>query len=304
MPRFSSCRIGTGVTIATPGAHLRHNRRRTKYSDALSGGARSRGRFYFEKGEEGGEVMKGRKWNIQAALPVQLLMALVLVFVLPGVSAAVEVGKKAPAGGTGTITGVVKFAGTPPPLKEIPPTKDKRVCGKAPIYDQSLVVDEGTKGIQWAVVSVQGAKGKWNGKGATLDQKGCMFRPHVLVTPPGKITVLNSDRILHNFHSYSKANPALNRVQPGFKKKMQVEFKKPEIIKVTCDPHSWMKAWIVVAEHPYYTVTDGTGAFVLTDVPAGSYQLRVWHETLGEEAKDVVVNAGAEANVTFELMKK
>ncbi|MFQ5990272.1 MAG: hypothetical protein ACE5K9_10200, partial [Candidatus Methylomirabilales bacterium] len=103
----------------------------------------------------------------------------VAIFVLAGFGLGLWALATVPADSSagGTITGVVKFAGTPPALKKIPPTKDKKVCGKAPIYDESLVVDKGTKGIHWAVVSVQGVKGKWNGKGATLDQKGCTFRP-------------------------------------------------------------------------------------------------------------------------------
>ncbi|MFQ5657632.1 MAG: carboxypeptidase regulatory-like domain-containing protein [Candidatus Methylomirabilales bacterium] len=205
--------------------------------------------------------------------------------------------------GGGTITGVVKFAGNPPPLKKIPPTKDKRVCGKAPIYDESLVVDKGTKGIQWAVVSVQGAKGKWNGKPATLDQKGCVFRPHVLVTPPGKITVLNSDKILHNFHSYSKKNRPVNKAQPGFRKKMKIDFKKPEIVKIECDAHPWMAGWIVVTEDPYVAVTDEKGNFKIENVPPGAYTLEVWQATLGTQKKQVTVKAGETAKVAFELKK-
>ena len=121
----------------------------------------------------------------------------VTIFILAGFVFGLWALANVPTGSAagGTISGIVKFDGTPPSPKEIPPTKDKKVCGKAPIYDQSLVVDKGTNGIQWAVVSVKGAKGKWNGKGVTFDQKGCTFRPHVLVTPPGKITVLNSDQI-------------------------------------------------------------------------------------------------------------
>lgn len=227
------------------------------------------------------------------------------IFVLGGFILGLWALVKVPATGAagGTITGVVKFAGTPPPIKEIPPTKDKRVCGKAPIYDQSLVVDKGTKGIQWAVVSVQGAKGKWNGKPGTMDQQGCVFRPHVLVTPPGKITVLNSDKILHNFHSYSKKNRPVNKAQPGFRKKMKVKIEKPEIIKIECDAHSWMGAWIVVTDGPYVAVTDEKGNFKIENVPPGSYTLEVWQEKLGSQQKKVTVKAGETAKVAFELKK-
>lgn len=203
----------------------------------------------------------------------------------------------------GTITGVVKFAGDPAAPKVIPPTKDAQVCGKAPIYDQSLMVDKASKGIQWAVVWVGGAKGKWDGKGVTLDQQGCTFRPHVLAAPPGKLTVLNSDGILHNFHSHGKKNPALNQAQPGFRKKMEVEFKQAEIVKITCDAHPWMTGWIVVSEDPYVAVTDDKGNFKIENVPPGTYTLEAWHETLGSTKQQVTVKAGETAKVAFELKK-
>ena len=217
------------------------------------------------------------------------------VWALAGVSAASAAG--------GTVEGTVKFDGTPPAPKEIPPTKDKQVCGKAPILDESLVVDKGTKGIQWAVVAVRGVEGKWNGKGATLDQKGCTFHPHVLVMPPGKVTILNSDGVLHNFHSYSKKNPPVNRAQPGFRKKMDVELKQPEIVKITCDAHPWMAGWIVVSDDPYVAVTDAKGDFTIKNVPPGTYSLEVWQETLGTAKQQVTVKAGETAKVSFTLKK-
>lgn len=203
----------------------------------------------------------------------------------------------------GAITGVVKFAGDPAAPKVIPPTKDAQVCGKAPIYDESLMVDKASKGIQWAVVWVGGAKGKWEGKGVTFDQQGCTFRPHVLATPPGKLTVLNSDGILHNFHSHGKKNPAVNQAQPGFRKKMEVEFKQAEIVKITCDAHPWMTGWIVVSEDPYVAVTDDKGNFKIENVPPGTYTLEVWHETLGSSKQQVAVKAGETVKVAFELKK-
>ncbi len=229
-----------------------------------------------------------------------LTVFVLAIFVL-GVWAFVSVPAASAVGGT--IAGVVKFSGTAPTPKKIPPSKDKQVCGKAPIFDESLVVDKGTKGIQWAVVSVQGAQGKWDGKGATLDQKGCVFRPHVLVAPPGKITILNSDKILHNFHSESKKNTPINKAQPGFRKKMKVDIKKAERFKIKCDAHPWMTGWIVVTDHPYVGVTDAKGNFTIENVPPGTYTLEVWQETLGTATQKVTVKAGGTAKVTFTLKK-
>lgn len=232
----------------------------------------------------------GKTKTITVVTAVGMIWALGMVTSLPHASAA-----------GGTIAGTVKFAGDPPSARQINVTKDLQACGKEPIFDESLMVDKATKGIKWAVVKVAGAKGKWNGKQATIDQQVCKFRPHVLVTPPGKITVLNSDGVLHNFRSASTKNPPINRAQPGFRKQMEVELKQPEIVKVTCDAHPWMAAWIVVSDHPYVAVTDEKGTFTIENVPPGSYTLEVWQETLGTATQQVTVKSGETVSATFTL---
>jgi len=206
----------------------------------------------------------------------------------------------------GTITGTVKFAGTPPARKEVPVTKDKEVCAKEKHLSSDLIVGP-NKGIENAVVSLVDIKKgkKWGTAKATLDQSGCVYKPHVVVMPAGgTLDILNSDGILHNIHTYSSKNPSINKAQPKFKKVLTEKFAKPETIKVTCDAHNWMMSWLVVSEHPYVAVTDGKGEFTLKDVPPGSYKLEIWQETLGKTVKDVTVKAKEETKVSVELAKK
>jgi len=205
----------------------------------------------------------------------------------------------------GTISGRVVFVGDPPQPKKIKVTKDNEKCG-AEITAEDLVVSP-DKGIQNAVVGVTGLKGTpaKADKTPTIDQKGCVFHPHVLIAPVGSgVDILNSDGVLHNFHTYSNKNPVLNKAQPGFKKKMTESFAQPEVIKINCDAHPWMSGWIVVTDHPYIDATDNAGAFKIVDVPPGTYTVEVWHETLGKVTKTVTVKAGEETKVTIELSKK
>ena len=81
-------------------------------------------------------------------------------------------------------------------------------------------------------------------------------------------------------------------------------FTKPEIIRVDCDLHPWMRAWVVVAEHPFYAVTNDQGNFVLDNVPPGAYTLQLWHESLGAMTQDVTVKDEAITAVTVEMSKK
>jgi plastocyanin len=206
----------------------------------------------------------------------------------------------------GTISGTVKFAGAPPARKALDVTKDKEVCGKEKHLALDLIVGS-DKGIQNAVVRLTDIKKgkKWASTKAELDQRGCIYRPHVVVMPAGgELKILNSDGILHNIHTYSKLNPSINKAQPKFKKELNEKFAKPEIIKVTCDAHGWMSGWIVVSDHPYVAVTDEKGAFSLKDVPAGTYKVEIWQETLGKSEKTVTVKAKAETKLAVELAKK
>lgn len=205
----------------------------------------------------------------------------------------------------GTISGVVKFKGKAPAPEKLPVTKDKEVCGKTPKVDSSLIVENGN--LVNAVVSIADIKKgkKVDTKSVTLDQKGCEYHPHVLAFPAGTpLEVLNPDGVLHNIHSYSKVNSPFNFAQPKFKKKLAVKVAKPEVIQIRCDVHGWMSGWLYVTGNPYFSVTDKTGVFKLTDVPPGTYTLEVWHETLGKRTQKVTVKPKGEVKVTFELAGK
>jgi Carboxypeptidase regulatory-like domain len=127
--------------------------------------------------------------------------------------------------------------------------------------------------------------------------------PHVVATTPGEVEIKNSDDILHNIHTYSTANPSINKAQPKFKKVMTEKFEKPEIIKLTCDVHSWMLGWIAIMPNPFFGVTDANGATKIDNVPPGKYTVEAWHETLGKQTKDVEVKAGQTVKVAFEMKK-
>ena len=202
----------------------------------------------------------------------------------------------------GSISGTITFTGDAPEVKPVEVTKDTKVCAQTQKYDESLVVGE-NKGIKNAVVSISNiSNGKDFGEAMVLDQKECVYTPHIVLTPAGsELEILNNDGILHNIHTYSEANPAFNQAQPKFKKKLKKKFDQPEVVRVECDAHGWMKGWIVVMEHPYYAVTDGEGKFSLGDVPAGEYEVKIWHETLGETMQKVTVEAGGDASLAVEL---
>ena len=203
------------------------------------------------------------------------------------------------AQGGGTIEADVKYNGAPV-VEKLKVNKDTEKCGTEAVVEK--VVVGGNKGLANAVVSVPGAKGASKAK-AVLDQHGCKFVPHVIAMTPGEVELKNSDDILHNLHTYSTANPSINKAQPKFKKTMTEKLEKPEFVKVTCDVHSWMLGWVAVVPG-LAAVTDKDGMTKIENVPAGKQKIEVWHETLGKQEKDVEVKAGQVTKVSFEMKGK
>jgi plastocyanin len=208
-------------------------------------------------------------------------------------------------GNTGTIVGKITYSGTIPARKAYKIDKDIETCGKEKLHSEDIIISETDNGIKNTVITtVTAGLRSTPGKSEStpqLDQMGCRFIPHVQVIQTGEILeILNSDGILHNIHTFSYQNPHINKAQPGSERKMEVQFEFPEVIRVKCDAHSWMDAWIVVTDNPYHAVTDSLGFFRIENVPEGSHTLQFWHETLGKRLRDVSVKSGVESNVRIQ----
>jgi len=205
-----------------------------------------------------------------------------------------------------TIKGTIRYVGAPIEKKKTAVTIDQYICGKEKDSEDLLL--SSNNGIRNAVVSLQnvppGAKRDWNFPAAKMDQKQCSFIPRVVIVPAGgTVEFLNSDRLLHNVRSAGKENPPFNRAQPHARS-ISFTFKQPDLLRVDCDLHSWMRGWVVVAEHPFYALTNEQGEFTLENVPRGKYTLQVWQESLGNVTQEVVVGDKGATTVSVAMGKK
>lgn len=202
----------------------------------------------------------------------------------------------------GTIRGFVRVQGS---LSESPAPeilKFKKICKNVP--NERLVVGP-DRGVRYAVVVLEGiTKGKPVEREAVneLNNVNCRFVPHVQAASVGQwLVIKNSDPILHAAHAYfENGQPQFNiGLFPGRVRRKPLI--SPGIVNILCEIHPWMKAFVVVTEHPYHGVTDIFGEYEIRDVPQGSYLLKVWHETLGTQEKQVEVKSGSVSEVEFIL---
>lgn len=201
----------------------------------------------------------------------------------------------------GTIVGTVQFGGDIPAIKMLNVDKDEQTCGHEKKQAEELVVNGGSNGIKNVVVSLvdiaEGKKGEM--KTVALDQKECTFNPHVLPVSSGtSVDLLNGDNVMHNLHSWSIKNAAFNEGVSGGGK-MTKKFDIPEVVKITCDVHKWMSAYIVIKANPYFALTDENGHFKIENVPPGTYKIEAWQEKLGKKSSDVTVKSKEETVVDF-----
>lgn len=214
----------------------------------------------------------------------------------PGVGAgpASKVAEGNPSNGGVTVTGRITYVGTVPIVDPTPVERDRSFCGES-MPDESLLVDQGSHGVASVVISLEGTpKGKSSPEDRSLviENRTCRFLPRVSAVLAGSLLVINNtDPIMHNTHIRKKSrfgDNLVNVVQPH-QGKVEKPLKEAGLLDVRCDAHPFMHAAIHVFAHPYFSITDPTGRFELTQVPPGKYKLKFWHETLGSKERTITV---------------
>ena len=210
----------------------------------------------------------------------------------------------------GTITGKVAFEGTAPVSQPINFGAEKQCAAmhgdKMPVNEDLIVNSNHT--VKWALVYVkEGSPGQYTApaEAVEMDQNGCMFVPHVVALMAGqKVNFKNSDAVLHNVRSASKINKPFNIAQPIQGMMTTKAFSQPEVgILMRCDVHFWMKGYIHALNNPFFAITGDDGSYTIKGLPAGTYTLEVWHETLGAQTQTVTVGESDSKEVSFTLKK-
>lgn len=208
--------------------------------------------------------------------------------------------------GGSRLTGTVDFNGALPPDSAIAVPPETQGCGQ--LTSVRTVERTGTK-IGEAVVWLTDIR---TGKPLPVERRfelandGCLFNPRVqAVFAPGTLNMASEDVAMHTNHIIDVATGELEGIAPFNDNGEVVPFDrlltKPAQLEITCQLHPWSKAWILVFDHPYFSVTERNGSFAIADIPPGTYRVKAWHPRLGVTEQSVTVAGGQTATLALTL---
>jgi len=216
--------------------------------------------------------------------------------VFPAVLAALVLAGAAPphAARNGSVRGRVE-------LRRVAPTPEPRPSvadlGARLTRDGS----DRLRSVVYLETAPRGAFDQSDPAHSIMDQRNETFVPHVLAITTGTtVDFPNSDRIYHNVFSLSRTKSFdLGRYAAGRSK--SIRFDRPGIVRVFCDIHSHMSAFILVFNHPFFAMTDAEGRYRIENIPPGSYNVVAWNEGLASEPRVAVIPDGGSAELDFLL---
>ena len=191
----------------------------------------------------------------------------------------------------GSIKGRIVYSEDAPAPQKIDVERDAEVCGIVGLVEESLVVHKENRGIRnvaiWLEtrdeIPVHPDLTELPPKAPVMDNRDCRFEPRMLAVRTGQMFELkNSDPVAHNAAVYARRNTPFSEIIP-MNQPLQKKFAKSETlpVRVDCSIHAWMKAWLIVADHPYVAVTGEDGSFEIRNVPVGEWKFRFWQERPG-----------------------
>jgi plastocyanin len=215
-----------------------------------------------------------------------LVLCLVLIRIGPS---AAQTGQ---SGRPGVISGRVEVHREPSPVARRPNVSGLGTTGER-------VAPEPWRSVVYLERASRGAFEQHEPGRGVMDQRNETFVPHVLAITTGTVVDFpNTDTVYHNVFSLSRAARFdLGRYAAG--RSQSVRFDRPGIVRVFCEIHSHMNAFILVFSHPFFAMTSPDGRYRIDNVPPGTYNVIAWNETGSSEPRPVTVQDGDATELDF-----
>ena len=213
--------------------------------------------------------------------------------------------------GRATVRGTIRLAGSAPANPTIDMTEEPKCKARyATAPTQPIVVTGANGALANVFVYVKsglpdGATYPPTATPVVIDQEGCLYHPRVMGLMVGQaLAIENSDSLLHNIKAVAKTNRPFNISQPAAGMTTNRTFSTPEVmVPLECSVHGWMHAFVGVLPHPFFATTGNDGTFTIANLPAGTYTIEVWHETLGAQTATVTVADDETKTADFTLRR-
>ncbi len=204
-----------------------------------------------------------------------------------------------------SLSGTIKFTGTPPRAARIDMSQDPN-CTGGPSFAESVVTEGGNLANVFVYVKEGFSGGAVPTEAVTLDQHGCKYVPHVLGVVAGQpVKILNSDDTTHNVHPTPKINRDWNESQAPKAMPLDKSFPREELLlPVKCNQHPWMKMYVHVVKNSFFAVSGKDGKFEIKGLPPGEYTIAAVHETLGTQETKVTLAAKDAKTADFSFAAK
>lgn len=209
----------------------------------------------------------------------------------------------------GSIVARVGYTGEVPAAIEINMRSSGR-CAELhpePVFEQPIQVADGrlANALVYIKSGLEDRAFEYPTEPVIIDQKGCLYEPRIAALMVGQaLQFVNSDPEAHNVRGRPKTVSAWNFMMSRPQSTRTLYFEKAEIgIRVGCDVHPWMTAWVSVLPHPYFAITGADGTARIENLPPGDYVVGVWHEALGTLEQNVTLPPSGRLELEFEYRR-
>lgn len=199
---------------------------------------------------------------------------------------------------TGTLNYTANYEGNPPERAEIDASANQE-CNKDTILGEEVVVND-NKTLRDMVIAVQDGPSGYeiDPEQTLIDQKNCIYKPHVATVKAGEtVKITDSDEGMHNVRASQDGRQLFNLTTFKGDEK-EVSFDNPGVVKLECNIHPWMEAWVYVTDHGNAKVTGEDGKATLDQLPEGDYTFEAWHEGFDARSHEESIEANAETTIS------